>query len=103
DGSITFKYGLILMKNIDYIQLNVYAIDNKTLLNDTALIHISFNEQEQFEIPIDYLQISLCPNVPILLSDQSLPGKENFGSDEALMERMVEVFPTDIVKLFLTV
>ena len=36
---------------------------------------ITFNGKKQFEIPTNYSEISLCPNIPISLSDQSLPGK----------------------------
>ncbi|CAF3595684.1 unnamed protein product [Adineta steineri] len=74
DGILKFQYNLDFMKNIDRIYLNVYAIDEKNNVNDTALIDISFNESKQFELPKNYSQIELCPNIPILLSDQSLPG-----------------------------
>jgi len=72
NGIITFNYQFYLIENI---QLNVYAIDEKTNLNDTALIQISINGKNPFEIPTNYTEISLCPNIPILLYDQSLPGK----------------------------
>ena len=77
DGVLRFKYGLDLIKNIDRIQLDVYAIDEKTNLNDTAVIDISFDERKQFEVPRKFSEVSLCRNLPISLSDQSLPGKRN--------------------------
>jgi hypothetical protein len=76
DGVLRFKYGLDLIKYIDRIQLSVYAIDEQTNSNDTATIDIAFNERKQFELPRNYSQVSLCQNLPISLSDQSLPGKE---------------------------
>ena len=75
NGRIMFKYDFNLIQYINQIQLTVYAFDDKTMLNDTAFIYIIFNESQQFEIPKNHTNISLCPNVPILLSDQSLPGK----------------------------
>jgi len=81
----TNPYGLIInqtngilslhrINNLDQIQLEVYAIDEKTNFNDTALINIIFNKKKQFEIS---KEIPLCPNTPISISDQSLPGKKN--------------------------
>ncbi|CAF3290402.1 unnamed protein product [Rotaria socialis] len=73
-GSLTFKYGLDFIKDMNQIELDVYAYDEKTLLNDTAVIKISLNDEQKFVAPNDYSQISLCPNEPVLVSDQSLPG-----------------------------
>ncbi|CAF0982632.1 unnamed protein product, partial [Rotaria sordida] len=71
NGIISFNYDLDRMKKFYQIQLLVYAIDEKTYLNDTALIYIIFNKQKQFDIPIE---ISLCPNTPISISDRTLSG-----------------------------
>jgi hypothetical protein len=77
NGVVTFKYGLDLIKDINRIQLKVYAVDQTNYFNDSALIDIYFKQKQQFEIPRNYSQISACSNVPIVLSDQSLPGKWN--------------------------
>jgi hypothetical protein len=72
DGILSFKYGLERINNFDHIQLFVYAIDEKTYLNNTATINIILNKKKQLEIPKEIL---LCSNTPISISDQSLPGK----------------------------
>ncbi|UJR21665.1 hypothetical protein I4U23_024742 [Adineta vaga] len=70
-GIISFKYTSNKLKNIVHIQLFVYAIDEKTFLNDTAVIHIIFKRRKDFEIPT---KIPLCSNISISISDQSLSG-----------------------------
>lgn len=74
NGIISFKSNLNRIKNLDQIQLFVYAIDEKTNFNDTALINIIFNKKKSFERP---KEISLCSKTSISISDQSLPGKRN--------------------------
>ncbi|CAF1202193.1 unnamed protein product, partial [Adineta steineri] len=70
-GILSFKYTSYRINSIDQIQLLVYAIDEKTYLNDTALINIILNKRKQFAIPS---AIALCSNRTISISDQSLPG-----------------------------
>lgn len=72
DGIITLRYNFYLKENI---KLDVYAIDEKTNLNDTATIEISVNQMKQFQMPQNVSDITECPNKPVLLNDQSLPGK----------------------------
>ncbi|CAF5191998.1 unnamed protein product, partial [Rotaria magnacalcarata] len=72
NGILSFKYDFNRMKTFHSIQLFVYAIDEKTLLNDTAIVHIIFNKaNQQFSIP---REIPSCQNTSILISDQTLPG-----------------------------
>ena len=56
------------MNKFEQIQLYVYAIDDKTNLNDTATISISFNRKKSFEIPE---RIPSCSNRSRLISDES--------------------------------
>ncbi|CAF0721029.1 unnamed protein product [Adineta ricciae] len=70
-GVISFKYASNKLDEINYIQLTVYAIDEKTNLNDTAIVHIILNRRAALEIP-DH--IPACSNASILISDQSLAG-----------------------------
>ncbi|CAF5180015.1 unnamed protein product, partial [Rotaria magnacalcarata] len=73
NGILSFKYDFNRMKTFHSIQLFVYAIDEKTLLNDTAIVHIIFNKaNQQFSIP---REIPSCQNTSILISDQTLPGE----------------------------
>jgi len=74
NGIISFKYNFDRIKNLNQIQLFVYAIDEKTNFNDTALIHIIPNRKKLFKIPTEIVS---CPNTPVSISDQSLPGKKN--------------------------
>ncbi len=71
DGVITWKYDFNENKNI---QLFVYAIDEKTNLYDTALVEILFHGKTSFQIPNNYSEVLSCSNIPIRLSEQSLPG-----------------------------
>jgi hypothetical protein len=77
----TNPYGLVinqtngivsLKNNLDQIQLFVYAIDDKTGLNDTALIKIISNRKKEFQLP---REIPLCSHSLISISDQILPGE----------------------------
>ena len=72
NGILTWKYDFNLQEKI---QLIVHAIDEKTNLYDTALIEIVSNGKQPFEMPSNSYDVSVCPNVPIVVSDQSLPGK----------------------------
>jgi hypothetical protein len=73
-GILLFKYASNRIENIDRIQLLVYAIDEKTFLNDTALINIIFKNRKPMKIPTE---ISPCSDTSISISDQNLPGKIN--------------------------
>lgn len=77
DGIITFKYGLDIIKDVHRIKLFAYAIDEKTLLNDSTIIEISLNQEVKRDIENNDEQILSCSNVPIVVSDQSLPGKKS--------------------------
>ncbi|UJR27505.1 hypothetical protein I4U23_008789 [Adineta vaga] len=74
NGILQFMYQSKLIENISRIHLNIYAIDETTNVNSTAIIEISFNERKQFDMPKNHSQIDICPNLPIVLSDRSLPG-----------------------------
>lgn len=72
NGLISFKFDLNRMKTFNPIELLVYAIDEKTYLNDTASIQIILNRKKPLEVPND---ISSCSNRPISISDQTSPSK----------------------------
>ena len=67
--------GILTLKYQNQIQLLVYAIDEKTNLNDTALIDIRFHQKKDFQIP---KEIHPCSNTPRTISDQNLPGEKIF-------------------------
>ncbi|CAF1436676.1 unnamed protein product, partial [Adineta ricciae] len=71
NGMLRFIYHSKSIEDLDKIELNVYAMDDKTNANSTASIEILFNVREQFQIPTE---INSCPNQVIQLSDRSLPG-----------------------------
>ena len=60
-------------ENLRQAELLVHAIDDQTNLNDTALIRIIPNEKKVWKVPLD---IALCPNARMAISERSLPGKE---------------------------
>ena len=72
DGVLTYQYDFHAKENL---QLKVYAIDDKLNVNDTAVIEITFNGQRSWQMPSNDSAIPSCPNRPMILSDQSLPGK----------------------------
>ena len=72
DGIITYKYGVYDREDL---QLAVFAIDDRLNVNDTALIEIVFNGKRSWQMPGNDSAIPRCPNRPMMLSDQSLPGK----------------------------
>ena len=71
DGSLHFQSKIPLTESF---QLNIYAIDEKTSLNDTALVRFEINGQTNFQLPEQSSDVPFCSNKPIQLSDQSLPG-----------------------------
>lgn len=76
DGILTYKYGLY---DKDHLQLTVFAIDSKLNVNDTALIEIVRNGKRSWQMPENDSAIPSCPNRPMMLSDQSFPGKLSVG------------------------
>lgn len=77
-GLISLANSLAGRKNLRRAELLVYAIDDQTNLNDTALIRIIVNEKKIWQVPLD---IPWCPNTPMTISERSLPGKERFFAD----------------------
>ena len=73
-GTITWRSRPDFIQPFDQVELTVNAIDEKTLSNQSASIEFSWNDRKHLTIPTNHSDVAPCRNLPVSLSDQSLPG-----------------------------
>ena len=74
-GSLSFRYDRDRMNLVDRIQLQVHAVDQKTNMNESAMVEWLFDEQQQLNVPENSSALPSCSGVSMALPEHSLPGK----------------------------